>query len=327
MAERLYLGIDGGQSSTVALIGDERGVVLGFGQAGPCNHVKASRGPAKLRRAVLGAVTTAWRNSPRSSPHSSGRLPTFDSAYLGMSGGPEDKAAIIEQVLRAKRLEVTHDAVTALMGATEGHPGIIVISGTGSICFGMNEQGATARAGGWGYVFGDEGSAFDTARQALRASLAMEEGWGPPTVLRDRVVAFSTAKDVNEALHKWYTEEYSRSRTATFARVVEECAIAGDRVARGILRNAAGSLARLVEQVRRRLFRPKDEVLVSYIGGAFHSRILLDRFRQLVRAQASAPGKNRVTPPALGPAAGALLAAYRAAGHRDVRLRNLPPEA
>ncbi len=323
MAEHLYLGIDGGQSSTVALIGDERGVVLGFGQAGPCNHVKTSRGPAKLKRAVLGAVKTAWHNSPLSSR----RLPTFDSAYFGMSGGPEDKAAIIEQVLHAKRLEVTHDAVTALMGATEGRPGIIVISGTGSICFGMNDEGATARAGGWGYVFGDEGSAFDTARQALRAALAMEEGWGPSTVLRDRVVAFSATADVNEALHKWYTEEYSRSRAATFARVVDECAQAGDRVARGILRNAAASLAHLVERVRRRLFRPKEEVLVSYIGGAFHSRIMLDRFRQQVRGQVSAPGRNRVLPPALGPAAGALLAAYRAAGHRDVRLRNLPPEA
>jgi N-acetylglucosamine kinase-like BadF-type ATPase len=323
MAEHLYLGIDGGQSSTVALIGDEYGVVLGFGQAGPCNHVKTSRGPAKLRRAVLGAVKTAWHNSPLSSR----RLPTFDSAYFGMSGGPEDKAAIIQEVLHAKRLEVTHDAVTALMGATEGRPGIIVISGTGSICFGMNEEGATARAGGWGYVFGDEGSAFDTARQALRASLAMEEGWGPSTALRDRIVTFSGTADVNEALHKWYTEEYPRSKAATFARVVDECAIAGDRVARGILRNAAGSLAHLVAQVRRRLFRPKDEVLVSYIGGAFRSRILLDRFKQQVRGQASAPGRNRVLPPALGPAAGALLAAYRAAGHRDVRLRNLPPEA
>jgi N-acetylglucosamine kinase-like BadF-type ATPase len=209
------------------------------------------------------------------------------------------------------------------MGATVGRPGIIVISGTGSICFGMNEGGATARAGGWGYVFGDEGSAFDTARQALRASLAMEEGWGRATALRDRIVTFSESADVNGALHKWYTEAYPRSRAATFARVVDECALAGDRVSREILRHAAGSLAHLVAQVRGRLFRSRDEVLVSYIGGAFRSRILLDRFRKLVRTS----GQNRVLPPALGPAAGALLAAYRAAGHRDVRLRNLPPEA
>jgi len=318
----MFLGIDGGQSSTVALIGDDNGVVLGVGQAGPCNHVATSRGPAKLRRAVLGAVRAAWRNAPGTSK----RLPEFDSAFFGMSGGPEDKAAIIREVIRARRLEVTHDAVTALMGATEGRSGIIVISGTGSICFGMNDAGETARAGGWGYVFGDEGSAFDSARQALRASLAMEEGWGPSTMLRDKIVEFTAAPgadiDANAVLHKWYTEEFPRSRVATFGRVIDECAIAGDRVARGILRHAASELALLVGRVRSSAFKPRDEVLVSYIGGAFKSRILLDRFRKLVRAQ----GPNRVMPPVLGPAAGALLAAYRAGGHRDVRLRNLPPD-
>jgi N-acetylglucosamine kinase-like BadF-type ATPase len=314
----MFLGIDGGQSSTVALIGDDNGVVLGVGQAGPCNHVATSRGPAKLRRAILGAVRAAWRNAPGTGT----RLPEFDSAFFGMSGGPEDKAAIIRAIIRTKRLEVTHDAVTALMGATEGRPGIIVISGTGSICFGMNDAGGTARAGGWGYIFGDEGSAFDSARQALRASLAMEEGWGPSTALRAKIVEFSAAADANSTLHKWYTEEFPRSRAATFARVVDECAIAGDRVARHILKHAAQELALLVGRVRGSAFKPRDEVLVSYIGGAFKSRILLDRFRKLVRAQ----GQNRVMPPALGPAAGALLAAYRAGGHHEVKLRNLPPD-
>jgi N-acetylglucosamine kinase-like BadF-type ATPase len=280
--------------------------------------VKARGGPAKLRRAVLGAVTAAWTHSP----FGGGRRPVFESAFLGLSGGPEDKAAIIAEVIRAHRMEATHDAVTALMGATEGRPGIIVISGTGSICFGMNDRGQTARAGGWGYVFGDAGSAFDGARQALRAALAMEEGWGPATVLRDRILKFSAAKDINEALHLWYTDAFPRSRVATFSQQVDQAAGEGDRVARHILSSAAGELAALVERVRRRIFRPREEVLVSYIGGAFRSRILLERFRKLVRAQ----GTNRVLAPALGPAAGALLAAYRATGRHDVRLKNLPPE-
>src|SRR5271165_3709803 len=106
----MFLGIDGGQSSTVALIGDDNGVVLGVGQAGPCNHVATARGPAKLRRAVLGAVQAAWRNAPNLSnaPGARPRLPEFDSAFFGMSGGPEDKAAIIHTIIRTKRLEVTH---------------------------------------------------------------------------------------------------------------------------------------------------------------------------------------------------------------------------
>jgi N-acetylglucosamine kinase-like BadF-type ATPase len=311
------LGIDGGQSSTVALIGDENGVVFGMGQAGPANHVKARGGPRKLRRAVLGAVGAAWSHSPLAGK----RRPPFESAFFGMTGGPEDKAAILEKLIRAKRMEVTHDAVTALMGATEGRPGIIVISGTGSICFGMNAQGQTARAGGWGYVFGDEGSSFDIARRALRAALAMEEGWGPATALRDAILRFSSARTMNDAMHCWYTDDFPRSRVASFSRLVDQTAHGGDRVARGILREAGHFLALLVERVRPRIFRRNEEAIVSYIGGTWRSRIVLDRFRKVVRSQ----GLNRVVSPALGPAAGALLASYRAAGRMDVKLRNLPP--
>jgi N-acetylglucosamine kinase-like BadF-type ATPase len=318
MSDRLYLGIDGGQSSTVALIGDEHGVVLGVGQAGPCNHVKARGGPAKLRRGVLGAVGAAWRHSPNGGK----RLPFFESAFFGMTGGPEDKAAILAEIIRARNIEVTHDAVTALVGATQGRPGIIVISGTGSICFGMNERGQNARAGGWGFIFGDEGSSFDIARRGLRAALAMEEGWGPATALRDAVLKFSGTRSMNDAMHLWYTDDFPRSRVASFSRLIDQAAREGDRVARGILREAAAQLSSLVSRVRPRIFKRNEEAIVSYIGGTWKSRIVLDRFRKLVRAQ----GPNRVMAPALGPAAGALLAAYRAAGREDVRLRNLPPD-
>ena len=321
MSPQFFLGLDGGQTSTVALIGNEEGVVLGYGEAGPSNHVRAPGGQKKLRRAVVGAVNAAWSNSP----FPGRRRPAFESAFFGMTGGPEDKAAILSEVIRARRLEITHDAVTALMGATEGRPGIIVIAGTGSISFGMNAGGETARAGGWGYVFGDQGSGFDIARQALVAALRQEEGWGPATALGERIIDFSEfsgAANINDALHRWYTAEFSRDRVASFSRVVDQAARAGDRVARAILRNAALELSQLVARVRRRIFRPKEEVLVSYIGGVFKSRIVLDRFRKLVRAQAP----NRVLPPVLGPAAGALLAAYRAAGRTDLKLKNLPPE-
>ena len=314
-----FLGVDGGQSSTVALIGDERGVVLGYGAAGPSNHVAGPGGQEKLRKAVTISVSAAWNNSPFGGRKT---LPEFESAFFGMTGGAEDKIAVVRELISARRLEVSHDAITALIGATEGHPGIIVIAGTGSIAFGMNARGQTARAGGWGYVFGDEGSAFDLARRSLVAALRYEEGWGPATQLRDRIVAFSNAKDLNEALHKWYTLEFPRDRVASFSRHLDEAAHAGDRVAREILRSGAGELAQLVARVRHRIFRPREPVLVSYIGGVFKSKIVRDRFRKLVEQQ----GENHVRPPVLGPAAGALLAAYRNAGYTEIKLRNLPPE-
>lgn len=313
-----FLGVDGGQSSTVALIGDENGVVMGYGLAGPSNHVRGPGGLVKLRKAVTISAGAAWRNSP----YGGKQLPKFESAFFGMTGGGEDKAPIIRTLIPARLLKVSHDAMTALVGATEGQPGIIVIAGTGSICFGMNARGQTARAGGWGYIFGDEGGAFGLARAALVAALRYEEGWGPPTQLRHRIIIFSGAKNLNDALHQWYSVDFPRDRVASFSRHIDEAARDGDRVAREILRSGASELAQLAAHVRRRIFKPKDLVLVSYIGGVWKSKMVRDRFRKLVEEQ----GENRVQAPALGPAAGALLAAYRNAGRLNIKLKNLPPE-
>ena len=167
---RLFLGVDGGQSSTTALIGDETGRVLGAGAGGPCNHVGAAEGRQKLIRAVGDCVARACEGA--------GLDPAtvvFEAACFGMSGGPEDKQAILAEILKTGKLVATTDAVIALAGATAGRPGIITIAETGSIAFGRNAQGRTARAGGWGFVFGDEGGGFDITRQALRAALRMEE--------------------------------------------------------------------------------------------------------------------------------------------------------
>ncbi len=314
---KFFLGVDGGQTSTVALIGDENGVVIGHGAGGPSNHVQGPGGRQRFRDAVKTAVNAAWRSSPFAARKA---LPVFESAHFGLTGGPENKEQIIREVLRVRHLGLSHDAITALMGATEARPGIIVIAGTGSISFGMNSTGRTARVGGWGYVFGDEGSAFGIARAALVAALRQQEGWGPPTRLHRRILDFSEAKDIYEAMHKWYSLEFPRDRIASFSQQVDEAARAGDRVARRILDSAAQELALLAGRVRRRLFKPDERALVCYVGGVWKSRIMRHRFRKLVQAQ----GNNRVVAPALGPAAGALLAAYRNAGHTAVRLKNLP---
>ena len=92
-----------------------------------------------------------------------------------------DKEAFVKELIASDKYKLTHDAEIALIGATAGQPGIIVIAGTGSIAFGRNAQMQTARAGGWGYIFGDEGGGFDIAKNALRRALQFEEGWGPAT--------------------------------------------------------------------------------------------------------------------------------------------------
>ncbi|PYT30249.1 MAG: ATPase [Acidobacteria bacterium] len=305
---RLFLGVDGGQSNTKALIGDEAGRVLGAGVGGPCNHAGAAEGREKLARAVQESVAAACGQAKLDA-----RQVRFEAACFGMSGGPEDKQAILAEILPDAKLIVTHDALIALSGATAGEPGVVVISGTGSIAFGRNAAGEIARAGGWGFLFGDEGSGFDIVRQALRAALRFEEGWGPKTALHRILVEETGARDANDLMHRLYTEEWPRPRASLLGRTVDVVALNGDPVAREILLNAAQQLATLAVSVRRRLFQPGESASVCYIGGVFRSRILLERFRQLVELEEG----SRAEPPRYEPAAGALLEAYRAVGlHR-----------
>ena len=302
---QFFLGVDGGQSSTKALIGDETGRVLGAGEGGPCNHVGAAEGRAKLTRAVQDCVRKACDAAGLDSDEIE-----FAAACFGMSGGPDDKESLLREILRTDKLFVTHDALIALSGATGGAPGIITIAGTGSMGFGRNAAGQTARAGGWGYIFGDEGGAFDIARQALRAALRFEEGWGQRTVLRDRFLEATGASDANDALHRFYTQEYPRQRVATYARLVDEVAIGGDEVAVSILNNAAQQLAMLAAAVRRQLWNEREPANVAFAGAVFRSTPLLARFKMLIEMETG----SRCEPPLHDAAAGALLEAYRTAG-------------
>ena len=310
---RMFLGVDGGQSSTTALTGDETGRVLGFGRGGPCNHVQASEGRAKFLSAIGGCIRQALDQAGR-------ERPDFEAACLGFSGGPADKEAPVRELLTARTLLVTDDALVGLVGACGGEPGVVTIAGTGSISYGRNGDGRTARAGGWGYIFGDEGGAFDIVRQGLQAALRFEEGWGPETTLRSTLLEAVGARSSNELMHRFYTEDWPRSRVATLSKLVDRAASEGDPCACQIMDASAQQLAAIAGAVRSQLFRPGEPARVSYIGGVFRSERLLGLFRNLVE---KADAGNRVGPPEFGPAAGALLEAYRIAGLRP-RLNNLP---
>jgi len=307
---KLFLGVDGGQSSTTALVGNESGRVVGVGRCGPSNHVGKGEGREKFLRAVGGSLRAAGFEDAE-----------FEAACLGLSGGAADKDAAVRELIKAKHYVVTHDAFIALVGATAGEPGVVAIAGTGSIAFGRNGAGKTARAGGWGYVFGDEGGGFDLVRQALRAALREEEGWGPRTALRDALVSSAGATSANDLLHRFYTDEYPRERVAAFARLVDRVARDGDIAAREILFAGAQQLATLAGAVRAQIFDGIAPCSISYIGGVFRSDILLARYRMLMELEEG----NHVAEPVYGPAAGALIEAYRAAGF-TVSLTGAPAE-
>lgn len=298
---KLYLGVDGGQSATKVAVGDATGQVLGRGVAGPCNHVGAAEGRAKLEGAIRESLSDARKAAGLPAAGSG-----FRAACCGMSGGPADKDAILGELLQAERLDVVTDAHIALWGGSGGEPGVVLIAGTGSIAFGENARGETARAGGWGYVFGDEGGGFDLVRQALRAALRAEEGWGPETSLLRKLLKACNAPDANTLMHWFYTTEWPRPRIAALAPLVNEAAEEGDKEAARILQEAGRSLADLALAVRLQLFPAPEEPPVVMAGGLFHSPRLRAQFQAVVGSRAVDP----VHPPDVG----ALIRAWRVDG-------------
>jgi N-acetylglucosamine kinase-like BadF-type ATPase len=278
--------------------------------------VGAAEGRAKFLNAVGGCVEMACAEAGLDQASVK-----FEAVCAGFSGGPADKDALLRESVRSGQYTITTDAMIALSGATAGAPGIITIAGTGSISYGRNASRAVARVGGWGYVFGDEGGGFDITRQALRAVLRHEEGWGPETALREVLLSATGAMDANDLMHRFYTTDFPRHRIAAYSKLVDEAALYGDVTARSILLNAAQQLATFTSAARSQLFGNAEMAHIAPIGGVFRSGLLRERFRLLVELEDG----NKVVEPRYGPGTGALIEAL-AASDLAPELSNAPAE-
>jgi N-acetylglucosamine kinase-like BadF-type ATPase len=250
-------------------------------------------------------------------------------AFFGIPGYGESSAdlprldRLAREVLGTSRCTCDNDMVCGWAGSLALADGINVISGTGSMAYG-ERSGARARAGGWGELFGDEGSAHWIAVRGLSAFSRMSDGREPPGPLH-RLVRERVDLDVLDVvLTRWGGE---RRRVAALCPVVVEAADRGDASAARIVQDAAHELVLLVDAVRRRLgFAPEDPVPVSFSGGVFRA----DRLREaFARELGAARGGYRLQPPVYPPVVGAALyAADRAGSPLDAaaldRLRRWP---
>ncbi len=261
MPQTLVMGIDGGQSTTRALIADMEGNLLGLGVGGASNHIHEPGGPERLRQSLRMALNGALQSAS---------LPAdtrFAVALCGMTGGGPLVEEICRQELPAEKVVVTHDTRTALYCVTQGRPGAVVIAGTGSVAFGMNEDGAIASVGGWGYLMGDEGSAYWIAVQAINACTRAEDGRIPSTWLK-RVILEHFGVESLAALHRLiYSGQLSRGQLASAAQAVSDAARLGERMAIRILSNAGKELGLMAVVVLRKLGMQYQRVRVGLVGG------------------------------------------------------------
>jgi glucosamine kinase len=292
-------GIDGGQSSTTAVVIDRKGIVRGRGFAGPADHVDEPPGSTKAAdacRAALAAATEAAGLPPRT---------RFEAVRIGLSGY-DDRFDGARPDFGGATVRLEHDAPIALAGALPSRPAIVVIAGTGSVAYGEDGAGASVRVGGWGFLFGDAGSAFAVARDALALAMA-EEDRGNASPLGEAALAFFDRRDLRGVATAALQGRISRGGLAGFARVVHDAARLGDAGADGIVERAAGALAELAADAIARLHLAERQVRVAFSGGAFRSDAFLARARG--RLVALVPNATAVTP-RYDPAIGAALLAF-----------------
>lgn len=313
---KFFLGVDGGQTATKTVVGDEHGTVLAQSSGGPSNHTEEPGGPERLERVVLATIRDALTTMHIFSPQEH----RFTAACFGMTGETDIKTQILKRIIQAEHLAVVHDSVNALAGATAGQPGIIVIGGTGSVARGINALDQEARVGGWGHMFGDEGSAYWIGRAAVRAALAEYDRMARKTMLTPMLFERLSVTSPYQLTEKYYAGTLSRNHLAGLSVWVDEAARQGDEVAEQILRDAGRDLARFAEAVITLIFpRPADaaqgagepKFLVCHAGGAFQSQFVLASFSESV---SSYNRRAEVRPALLPPVLGSLLLAYRSAG-------------
>lgn len=300
MSDLVFIGLDGGGSRTRAVAADESLAVQGRAEDGASNHLRVGieSATAALSDAILGSLSAAGRT-----------VGDVGWAYCGIAGSDhpihrEVLTGALKSILPAGNFTIDSDARIALEGAVGPGPGIVVISGTGSVAFGRNGRGEEARAGGWGPTLGDEGSGYAIARAGLTAIVRASDGRGPETIMGDLLCSQHGLCSPADLRYFIYSDESDSSRIAKLNRVVVEAARQGDGVAESLLIEAGSELALSVLAVARKLEMIDHEFNVSYVGGAFAAGdLLLDPFQ---RALAAGAPNSTVHAPLAEPVVGAV---------------------
>lgn len=258
------LGIDAGGTKTVCLLADERGEVLSEARAGGAN-LQAS-GELEVEK-VLHNVMEDTLGARDIRP---------DAICLGIAGvdRPSDAQAvqgIMRRIGFKTRIVVVNDALVSLVAGAGDSPGVVIVAGTGSIAYGRDAAGRASRAGGWGYLLGDEGGGFWIGRAALSAVVRQFDGRGPATRLTELVLGEMKLASPDALIHAIYDRGLQRPLVAGLADLVEQARVAGDAVASDILTKAAGELTVAAASVVTRLGMRGDVFPTVLAGGIFRA--------------------------------------------------------
>jgi len=254
----ILVGVDAGGTKTIAGAYTCEGKLLGEGRAGPGNYhnVGVEEAISNVNKAITLATAGARPN------------------YLGIGMAGLDTKRDFDIVFPlvsglAEHVILEHDDFSSLYGETKGRAGVLVVAGTGSVIVALDSQGRRFRVSDWGWFLGDEGSAYEIGRKALRLTVKMLDGRRERGLLADMILKALSVRDL-EGLVSWaYVGPHRVDSVASLSEVVSRAAEMGDEDAIEIIRSSSEDLASSAVLMARRV--KVREVYVK--GGLFNSKI------------------------------------------------------
>jgi N-acetylglucosamine kinase-like BadF-type ATPase len=303
----VILAIDGGGSRTRCLAVDRGGRLVGRSLSGPSNHLLVSKD--EVVRALADATNRALARAALS--RADVRCVSAGLAGVDYDGRGADEMEEVFRELSLPLSVVNGDMVIAHAGALEGNPGVVALAGTGSVIFGVGVNKERVKVGGWGPVYGDEGSAYRMGQRALVAAARAYDGRGPATALGAAILRALGLQDFRGTVERVYVSGMEAREIAALSRVAYEVAERGDEAARAIFVGAGEELAEGVQAAVNRLDLGAAAT-VSYQGGVLSSCAIV-RESFIARLMKENPHVS-VLPPKFEPVVGAYLLGCEALG-------------
>lgn len=273
------IGIDGGGTKTALKLADCDGKLILSNEGGPCNI--NSMGKEYVQKMLKELLEDTLSKAEIS-------MEDVKTLCIGTAGvdRPDDKK-IMEDIIRGAgysgRTIITNDAETALYGGVGGDEGVILISGTGSICFGRNSEGEIKRAGGWGHIIGDEGSGYYIGINAINRIAKGYDGIEEKTVMTDLILEHLNLKSPQGLIEFVYRSGAGKSEIASLAKLVDEAYKQGDTLAEEILLRSAFELFLTAKAVIDYLKLNRKEAFLAVNGSVIEkNECVSNEFKRLM---------------------------------------------
>ncbi len=304
----MFIGVDGGGTKTAFILIDETGAIKARHIEGTCSYLAI--GIENTRQVLEDGINALLHKS---------NLQTSDVkyAFFGLPSFGEDKkmeavlAELPSSMFRKDIYSCGNDTICGWAGSLSCVDGINIVAGTGSISYG-EYKGKKARVGGWGELFGDEGSAYKIACDGLNLFTKMSDGRiekGPLyEILKARLSLKADLDLPGIILDDWGG---NRSKIASLSKLMSDAANAGDNHVIGIFNHAGLELAQIIDATRRKLAFPSSmRVKYSYSGGVFKAgELILTPIKNALKLD------YEIIKPRFSPMVGAALYAAKLSGH------------